>query len=397
MLTGADPRIGAVLTWCARQLVGPASPADSEGTLSDAFPDVDSADDQLWSGVLREAARHMVMPLAWRALGPRRDRIPELLASDLSAAYDQNARHNLWLTAELVSFLGRLRNADIEAVPWKGPLLAQRAYGGIGLRQFFDLDVLVRADDLGAAIAVAEGAGLSHEKPMTTAQRETYVDHQGEVELVRESDGLWLELHTQIVPTYYAQGTSSEELWGATRQEKVGRAMVQALDPVDEMEALCVHGSKHRWDRLAWIVDIAMMARLLDDSEWMRLTDGARRHGTRRMVNLGMLLSMDVAGARLPRRIAAAARADRTAARLSADVQLNLFSPQPHRLDSLIFHARMRERSSDQLRYLFNVLFTPSGADWESLALPRPLFPLYALTRPVRLSLKYGARVLRRG
>jgi hypothetical protein len=54
----------------------------------------------------------------------------------------------------------------------------------------------------------------------------------------------------------------------------------------------------------------------------------------------------------------------------------------------------MRERGRDQLSYLASVAFTPSGADWESLRLPRALFPLYVVTRPIRLAAKYGRRLV---
>jgi hypothetical protein len=43
-----------------------------------------------------------------------------------------------------------------------------------------------------------------------------------------------------------------------------------------------------------------------------------------------------------------------------------------------------------------SVAFTPSGADWEAFSLPRRLFPVYALTRPLRLFWKYGRRALSR-
>jgi hypothetical protein len=56
----------------------------------------------------------------------------------------------------------------------------------------------------------------------------------------------------------------------------------------------------------------------------------------------------------------------------------------------------MRERSSDRLRYLISVAFTPSGADWEAMALPRQLFAVYAMTRPLRLAWKYGRRAIGR-
>jgi hypothetical protein len=114
------------------------------------------------------------------------------------------------------------------------------------------------------------------------------------------------------------------------------------------------------------------------------------------MVAIGLLLAEEVCGAALPGPVGQALREDRTAVALAHWSARALFDPRPSRFDGLFFHARMRERSSDRARYLLSVAFTPSGADWEALALPRALFPVYALTRPVRLAWKYGRRVLRR-
>ncbi len=50
---------------------------------------------------------------------------------------------NLDLTAELIRVLDSLDAAGIRGLPFKGPVLAQTAYGGVGLRRFLDLDVLV--------------------------------------------------------------------------------------------------------------------------------------------------------------------------------------------------------------------------------------------------------------
>jgi hypothetical protein len=167
-----------------------------------------------------------------------------------------------------------------------------------------------------------------------------------------------------------------------------------ALDPVDELQALCIHGSKHRWDRLAWILDVAMLARVLDDAQWPELIAAARRHGTLRMLRLGLILAADLCGLDLPTSVPAAVRRDRVALKLARAVEHRLFDQRPSRFDGLVFHARMRERARDQLSYLANVAFTPSGADWEALRLPRALFPLYVVTRPIRLAAKYGRRLV---
>jgi hypothetical protein len=273
-------------------------------------------------------------------------------------------------------------------------LLAQRAYGDLGARYFFDLDLLVRATDLPRSRDLLLATGFRTEKPMTAAQQSAYVEHQGELELVRDSDGLWLELHTAIVPTYYSTGTTAEDLWQRLVRTKLAGTNVHTLALVDELEALCVHGSKHRWERMIWIVDVAMMSRLLGAADWHRLIGVARDHGTLRMVHLGILLAVQFAAAPVPDDVVGMARADRVAVRLAADVTGELFDPRLHRADALVFHTRMRERPGDRLRYVLNVLFTPSGADWHALALPRALFVLYTVTRPIRLSLKYGRRFL---
>lgn len=372
----------AALIWCARAQVGP-SQAD--------FPA--PATDHGWAELLRLALEHGLLPVAAARLAGQAG-VPADLARDLALGSAMTARRNLELAGELIRILGWLADEGIVGVPWKGPLLAQQAYGQIGLRSFFDLDVLVRRGDLSAARDVLLGRGFRTEKAMTAVQQRRYVDQQGELEFVREADGLWLELHTAVVPTYYAAGRNVDDLWLRLRAARLARAEVWSLALSDDLEALCVHGSKHRWDRLAWVLDVALVAARLDEDGWRDLLERSARHGTLRMVSLGVVLAVDLCAARLPDDVVQRARRDRTAVMLAAEVIGQLQRPTPSRTDALLFHARMRERSRDRARYLLSVLTTPSGADWGALPLPQALFPLYAVTRPIRLGLKYGRRIL---
>ena len=343
-----------------------------------------------WSAFLRAAMDHSTLPVAWRALEPLNGQLPAEIATDMRTAFDANAVRNLRLAGELVTVLRGLERYDVTAVPWKGAVLAERAYSDLRLRQFFDIDLLVRSADLGRARAALENQGFRVLLQVTEEQLDSYVDHMGELEMERASDGLWVELHTAIVPSYFSDGRTSESLWDRVVPARVARASVQALDPVDEMEALAIHGSKHRFERLAWVVDIAMMARLLDAADGQRLFSAARDHGTLRMVRLSLLLAERVCGMAIPREIEQSVRSDRVALRLAREARDNLFDPRPGRMDELFFHARMRERSLDQLLYLFNVIYTPSANDWSGASLPGPLAWLYALSRPLRLWARFG-------
>jgi hypothetical protein len=373
-----------LLVWCARQLA----------TGQAGEPPLAGMDQGEWSSFLRTTVDHFCLPVAWRALEPWSSSMPADVASDLRAGFDANSVRNLRLAGELVQLIRTLDHAGVRAVPWKGPLLAERGYGDLRLRQFFDLDLLVQRADLLRARDALQAAGYRVSLPMTDRQLTAYVDHMGELELERESDGLWVELHTAIVPSYFSSGRPSDDLWSRLVSVRVARATLSALDPVDDIEALAIHGSKHRWERLSWILDVAMTSRAMDDDAWRKLIAAARDHGTLRMVAIALLAAEAVCGTPVAAAIAPTVRGDGVARRLSQEVQDTLFAIDTGRRAELMFHVRMRERAMDQIRYLLNVVYTPSANDWQSFALPRALFPLYLLTRPLRLVATFGRRAI---
>lgn len=216
----------SILTWSARTAVAGRAPDP---------PKLAELDRTAAAALIGEAARHSMLPLLWHTLRDHSGLLPPGLADELRLAFDANARRNLLLAGELLAVLRTLETLGIEAVSWKGPVLAQRAYRDLSLRQFYDLDILVRRADLARARAALLDLGFGPEKRMTPAQEAKYVERQGELELVRRSDDLWVELHTAIVPTYYARGTASEELWSRLVPTRLARSVVRALDPVDEV------------------------------------------------------------------------------------------------------------------------------------------------------------------
>jgi len=62
---------------------------------------------------------------------------------------------------------------------------------------------------------------------------------------------------------------------------------------------LCVHGTKHFWDRLAWIVDVAELitAQPVDWEESLQIAAGMK---STRVLLLGLYLAHEWLGAALP-------------------------------------------------------------------------------------------------
>src|SRR5690348_18065815 len=98
-----------------------------------------------WEYFFQLARRHSVVPLVYQQLERNAsDLTPPNVLANFKKHYLENAARNAVLTAELCRLLERFAESNIEAIPYKGPVLALYAYGNVALRRFVDLDVIVR-------------------------------------------------------------------------------------------------------------------------------------------------------------------------------------------------------------------------------------------------------------
>lgn len=139
---------------------------------------------------------------------------------------------------------------------------------------------------------------------------------------------------------------------------RVGQSVVSQLAPADLLVTLCAHGTKHQFQRLQWIVDIAELVRArAEDLDWSRAVHLAERSGSLRMLHLGLRLAQDLLGAPLPPAMARRAGDDHAAAALARAVTERVFAEAPvtsaraERVRTLWFQLRAKERVRDRVRY----------------------------------------------
>jgi len=128
------------------------------------------------------------------------------------------------------------------------------------------------------------------------------------------------------------------------------------------------------------------------------LLKNADRMGSRRMILLGFYLAKNLLGASVPADVWATAAADATVVALAEQVQRGFFTEgtvQVGILNELRLNLAMKEGKRDKLTSCIRLLATPRVDDWKLLPLPGSLFFLYYALRPVRLTGKYAAKLLR--
>jgi len=350
-----------------------------------------------WEYLLAMAERHCLIPLLhFHLTALTASPISPGVMSRLQDASYENTRSSLSLTGELIKVLEFLGANGIRAIPFKGPTLAMRAYGDVGLRQFGDLDVLVPKRDVPQVKKLLVRRGFSPTPALNSAQQAALLKFDCAYNF-DNGQGVVLDVHWSLVERHSSFAFDPDPFWDRLEPVTIGGKELLTLSTEDLLLILCLHGFTHLWERLGWICDVASLIDQQENIDWRLVMENANKLGLRRILLLGLVLASELLDASLPAEMRLAADGDAVVKRLAHQVEEQLFREHrapPGLFEGAILDLKMRERKRDRLRSGVCLILTPRSYDWMSLSLPESLFFLYYLLRPVRLARKYGLQLL---
>src|SRR5687768_13644837 len=112
--------------------------ATTDGGLRPALPD-----DLDWDHFVQLARRHRVQGLAWNALAPLADQLPDQPREDLSAEARSIAATNLAIVAECRELRAAFERSNIPLLFIKGLTVGALAYRAPLLKMGWDIDLLI--------------------------------------------------------------------------------------------------------------------------------------------------------------------------------------------------------------------------------------------------------------
>jgi putative nucleotidyltransferase-like protein len=347
-----------------------------------------SAGEVDWEYLFLLARRHSVVPLVYFQLERSApDSIPAPILKKLKQHYIENSARNTILTTELCRLITRFADCGIDAIPYKGPVLAQFAYGNIALRRFVDLDVIVHKSDVLRAREILLNEGYAPTKSLSLSQQELLLRTQHNLQFSRDNHRLIVELHWDVAPRLFASSINTDRLWNELITIDLNGTPVKTFPADDLLFSLCVHGSRHLWERLAWICDVAELIKR-HTIDWPRLLERARAADSERMFLLGPYLAERLLDAPLPDEIKQRCASDPRLASLAENVIDHLFNGTTHvpatSREIFKYNLGVRKTLSARARYLLYML-RPTDGDLASHSLPASLNFAYYFTRPFRL------------
>lgn len=355
-----------------------------------------------WEYLSEQAFRHCVAPLLhWRLSSICSDLLQKHTLEHLNHIFETSVRRNLLLTGQLVTILERCAAEGIPAIAYKGPVLASLFNENLALRIFGDLDILLHREDVQRAQLILLEAGFRPALYKSCPQEATALPFARafhyEMSYTSEDCFTSIDLHWALMPGFFALPAVAEEIWDRAQPVIVAGRKVLTLAPEDLLLLVCIHGTKHIWERVGWIRDVASIIESGTHLDWDAIFSRAAQLRIQRALGLGLFLATDLLGVGLPDTARRFIESDPNTSRLAATVRKQLYengSLYSGFFSSCEFFVRSRENIRDAVRCCVERALQPTLAEWTALPLPRSLFALYYLFRPLRLAGKHAWNII---
>jgi hypothetical protein len=213
-----------------------------------------------------------------------------------------------------------------------------------------------------------------------------------------------LDLHWTITRRHYAYSLGDEILWEHVELLPFGGRQIFTFRPEKMILVLAAHGSKHSWQQLGWICDIAQLLRARPELDWQQVFREAQKAKCLRELFLALRLAENLVGATIPDPVLQVANSYRGVKQAARKVVKQLFAAEQPllwwRFKRLVFLLRLKQRVKDSLVFLLyelRVTMTPNSKDYALVSFPLGLSFLHYIIRPIRLAVSYGLLPLIRG
>jgi len=205
--------------------------------------------------------------------------IDRLLGESFAKNYLQEKIKAMELVRQLIGLADLLNEHNIPFISFKGPLLSQQIYGDPTVRISHDLDVLVAVEDVDRIHTILLnngyelGPGIAW--PKDDRRKKYYAAINHHISFIGKISGILVEIHwVLITDSPVSQKEMSRIISENIEQVDLGGRKFCVFSLELNLAYLTIHGAKHGWQRLKWLVDIKDYPyELVDRATFLRLVE----------------------------------------------------------------------------------------------------------------------------
>jgi hypothetical protein len=343
-----------------------------------------------WDGFLRVVKRHRVAALAREALAAAGTHLPARQCAMLEKAANAVTAKSFKLAAESIRIQEAFEKARLDVVFLKGATLERLAYGRLGLKHAWDIDIFVAVEEIKAASSVLHDCGFERLRPPPSVAESGFAGWAAafkECVFWRRQTNAFLEMHWRLADN----PACLDRLSASSPVQLVAVADGTRLRTFADEELfsyLCVHGATHGWSRLKWLAEVGAFLAAKDRQPIEHLYRVARLRGAGRCAAQALLLCDVLFGLRMREDLSTELRRERKTRILLAialnamagggarKIEERAFGDLKIRLSRFLFQDDWRF-----LRHELSSQLAGGGTDRLRVPLPPWLHFLYPLIR----------------
>ena len=349
--------------------------------------------------LLKLAHRQKVTPLVYEVL--TKNGVIPFLTKEKQASLKQMAFSriltNLKQTKELTRILELFSENDIEAIPYKGVVLAHEAYGSVGARVFSDIDLMVSEKDLKLITEILKKEHYIHKNKMAPIFMKHFIKQNCEFNFEYFENGnriFHIEPHWRIGQKMLQLDIGLEDLRPLIIEKQLFNVPMKLFTPEGMLLSTCLHHfGKEQWLRLKHICDIAcIIQRFNADINWKVLLELSRTLKVENILLFGIQLTKRFFPIDLPNEIIKELQSQD----LDSLVELQYDRIRYERLENnqnsvisrMKFHLKLRKKISTKLKIIYyhlEQIIKPTAEDFGKEEISQWQYFLLFFTKPFRL------------
>jgi hypothetical protein len=357
-----------------------------------------------WNYLFKQACQQGVFLLLYQNLVKY---YPESISKNIQPqlqAYSQiKTTRNLFLSTKLCQILQLFKNNNIKVIPFKGAVLSASAYQDLTLKEFCDIDLIIKQEDFSRVKDILTNQGYQ-----PRSQQQPW----GQV-FTNKDDSIHIDIHWQLAPSCFPYRVDFEQLWQRCETVSILNQQVTNLSAEDSLLILClqiVKDAHYRQEKLKQVYDIAQIIKN-QKLDWEVVIQRARDLGSERLLLFGLAIASRLLQVEIPEELQQKIEKDLIVKLYLNQVVKQLFRHSNKQrnvfgifqqgfiqgLYGFVLRALMLLDNSQfvgkhnryLIGHLINYIFKPNSNDLEYVSLPGLLYILYYLVRPIRLGLKF--------
>jgi len=344
-----------------------------------------------WEELINLSFAHGVFPFLYKTLKLYTNLIPQEINKTLRLQYMNIVKKNMLMTSELIKIMALLEENKIQVLSLKGPVLSKMAYGDVLSRQYADLDIIVNEEQLYEAVTLLVKNNYTHTNAISLLKNRHYLRVDNDFSFFTKSS-VHIELHWKLFREKIGQNKTFQDYFKDAETVDINAYTLKTLSKEMLLTYLCIHGSKHVWERIEWINDIY---RLLNKHHvsWEKVLLICKEMQVQRSLYLGLSLCSYFYKINIPEYITDNVKTKHIQM-LQNEVFYFLKNDLVNNKNYLIykqvnyFQSKLLQTKRQKLEHFIFTYFSVTKNDFLAYPLPSYLSWCYYIIKPFRIILK---------